>query len=136
VKIAVSKSDENRGSVGPYNPHLAFSQSTGELLVEGRDGNAKDFNVPLCIIWGYMHFGLRIFRAGLLARGNVFLWQNRITRTLIFISHRAEIPCSHHLHQNFLVKQFLIKYDVNSSTRHILRRYTFVFILFMKKRKI
>jgi hypothetical protein len=34
-----------------------------------------------------MNFGPRIFRAGLLARK-----KNRITLTLIFISHRAEIP--------------------------------------------
>jgi hypothetical protein len=41
---------------------------------------------------GYMNFGPRIFRAGLSARKIFFLLQNRITLTVIFISHRAEIP--------------------------------------------
>jgi hypothetical protein len=41
-------------------------------------------------ILGYMNFGPRIFRAGLSARKFFFLLQNRITLTLIFISHRAE----------------------------------------------
>ncbi len=42
----------------------------------------------------------------------------------------------HHLHQKYVGGKFLIKYDVNSSARHILRPYTFLWISFMKKRNV
>jgi hypothetical protein len=40
----------------------------------------------------------------------------------------------HDMNQKYLVGDFLTKYDINSSARHILRPYTFVWISFVENR--
>ncbi len=90
LTTAVFITGENRGLDRKYQPHMAFSQSLGDMPFERRDGNVKVFQ-----------------------------------RTPM-----------HHLHQKYLVKKFLIKYDVKSSARHILRPSSFIWISFMKKRNV